>query len=118
VIAADMARQGRELSAQLLAAHDTYDTTVEKAAATERDYRKARALAYLTCPAGTVDEKKAYIDGETSDLRYLRDLAVAKLKGDLELIRSQRQRLSYLQTWANQSKEEAAFSRTGPECTP
>jgi hypothetical protein len=118
VIAADLARQGRELARLLDEAHQYYDEKVEAVAQAEQDYRRGRHEAHVRCPGGTVDEKKAWVDADTSDLRFLRDIAAGHVKGGLELIRTQRQKLSYLQTWANYSKEEAAFSRTGPECTP
>ncbi len=116
--AAELAREGEELVALLDEAQTFYEEKVAEAAAAECTYRKARQEALVRCPSGTVDEKKAWVDAETADLRYARDLAVGLEKGGLELIRSRRQMLSLLQSRSNASREEAAFARTGPEYRP
>ena len=110
---AELASSGRELSHLLNEAHQLYDSAVEQAAKAEKVYREGRHVALVQCPPGTVDFKKSWVDNKTADLRYARDLSEGNVKGYLELIRSRRQMLSLLQTQANQSKEEAAFARTG-----
>lgn len=41
----------------------------------ERTYRKGKALQWQQAPAGTVPEKQAWVDAQSADLRYARDLA-------------------------------------------
>lgn len=85
-------------------------------AAAERDYRKARAEAYLRrAREGTVDEKKAYVDADTADLRYERDVAEGMRTAALEAVRSRRTQLSAAQTMANAYKADADLARTGPQ---
>jgi hypothetical protein len=118
MFAADLARQGREARKLFEDAFLYHEAKVEEAAASEREYRKARAKAHVQAPRGTVDTTKAWVDAETADLRYLRDLAAGQVRGALELVRQRRQELTFLQTQANASKEEAAFARTGPDLEP
>ncbi len=116
--AAQLDQEAEVLVGLLDEAQTFYEEKVAEAAEAERTYRKGRMQALIRCPPGTVDEKKAWVDAETSDLRYARDLAVGLEKGGLELIRSRRQVLSLLQSRSNASREEAAFARTGPEYSP
>jgi hypothetical protein len=88
---------------------------VVKAAKAEAVYRKAKAKAWPQAPAGTAKWKEAWVDGETADLRCVRDIHAGHVKSALELVRQRKQELSFLQTQANAAKEEAALARTGPE---
>jgi len=91
------------------------NTTVESAVA-ERDYRKAKAEAWVRVKPEDMlaKEKEAWVDAETSDLRYRRDLADGMRQAALEAVRSRRAQLSKVQTFVNAEREEAAFARTGP----
>lgn len=84
----------------------------------ERDYRKAKAVAWQSAPAGTVPEREAWVQGECADARHKRDTADGLRQLGLEAIRSRRQQLSSWQTWANAERAEAEFARTGPNATP
>ncbi len=91
------------------------------AAASERDYRKAKAEAWVTVRAVASGEKitaaelAARVDGATADLRYERDLAEGMRQAALEALRSRRAQVSALQSLLAAGREEAAFARTGPE---
>lgn len=90
------------------------NTTVEFATA-EREYRKSKAEAWLRAKPEDMlaKEKEAWVDAETSDLRYRRDLADGMRQAALEAVRSRRAQLSALQTFLNAEKAEAEFARTG-----
>ena len=81
----------------------------------ERDYRKAKARAWLRAPEGTAAHRAAWVDGETADARMKRDMADGMRQAHLEDVRNCRQQISAWQTWINADREEAAFSRTGPD---
>jgi hypothetical protein len=100
------------------------NTTVEYAAA-ERDYRQAKAEAWVRCPndeagvkAGerewTAARREAWVDADTALLRYRRDLAEGMRQAAVEANRSRRAQLSSVQTFVNAEKAEAEFARTGP----
>ena len=80
----------------------------------ERDYRRAKGRAWVQAPKGTVPEREAWVDGETCDLRYARDVADGLRQAALEAVRSHRGQVSALQTALNAHQEEAKFARTGP----
>ncbi len=84
----------------------------------ERDYRKARAAAWLTVEEGVAAQRKDQVDGDTADLRYLRDLAGNDRQSALEAVRNGRTQISALQTIGGVERELAAFSRTSPELAP
>lgn len=87
-------------------------------AAAERDYRAAKAAAYLTAEGSTVAEREANAEPRLSSLRYARDLAEGLKVSALEAVRSRRTQVSAIQTLTNLAREEAAFARTGPEFMP
>lgn len=97
----------------------------EKYAQAEADYRKAKAEKWVQCPnddagvkAGerewTAARREAWVNAQTADLRYQRDLAEAMKQSALEAVRSRRAQLSAIQTFANAERAEAEFARTGP----
>jgi hypothetical protein len=95
-------------------AQDELIRYTKESAEAERDYRKERARAYVQCPAGNVDAKKAWVDATTADMRFTRDLADGMRQAALELVRSRRAQLTTMQTVANSVREEAALERTAP----
>ena len=60
-------------------------------------------------------EAKAELESGISDLPFARDVAEWKKAAALEAVRSRRSILSATQTLTSLVKEEAAFSRTGPQ---
>jgi hypothetical protein len=88
------------------------------AAEAERDYRKAKAQAWVTAADGTGPERQAAVDGQCADLRYARDLAENQAKAALEAVRARRQQLSALQSIAAAQREEAGFAKYGQEVGP
>lgn len=83
----------------------------------ERDYRKARALAWLQA-GGTAQERKDAVDAATADARYERDLSEADHRSALEAVRNLRTQMSVLQTIAGLERETAGIGRTGPQVQP
>ena len=89
------------------------EAAVEVAAA-EFEYRKAKAIAWQTAPAGTVPMREAWVDAETAEQRQRLDLAEGSRSAALEAVRSRRQQLSAVQSLLAAHKAEADFARTGP----
>lgn len=114
---AEMYAEAQRFSAGIDHALESLREHVEKSAAAERDYRKEKAKAWAR--AKTMDmlakEKEAWVDAETADLRYDRDLADGLRQGALEAVRSRRAQLSKVQTFANVERAEMELARTGPE---
>ena len=110
-VADEMRRLSRLLDQGLAALRDQSRELAEA----EREYRRAKALAWVEAPAGTVPEREAWVNGHTAELRYARDLADGVRQAALEAVRSRRTQVSALQTLLNADREEMAFSRTGPE---
>lgn len=109
------------LNRQLLEAADNVRAALadleERAVAyaqSERQYRLAKATAYLAT-SGTVAEREAHAEGAVNELRYQRDLAESLKVSSLEAVRSYRGILSAVQTVARLYEQEASFDRTGPE---
>lgn len=107
----EMARLSRMLEQGLAALRDQSREWAEA----EREYRKARALAYVQITTGTVDERKAAVDAATADMRYTRDLAEGMKQSALEAVRSRRTQISAAQSFLAASRAEAEFARTGPQ---
>lgn len=107
----EMRRLSRLLDQGLAALRDQ----AREVAEAEQEYRKAKATAWLQAPAGTVPEREAWVNGQTADLRYRRDLADGLRQAALEAVRSRRTQVSALQTLLNAHREETAFDRTGPD---
>lgn len=90
----------------------------------ERTYRKAKAEAWVKVPRDSTDDRsqrnwtagrrEAWVDAETADLRYARDVADGMRSAALEAVRARRTQVSALQTLLNAHAEEAKFARTGP----
>lgn len=99
------------------------NTTVEFARA-EADYRKAKAECWVRCPnddpsvkAGerewTAARREAWVNAETAELRYRRDLAEGMRQSAIEAVRSRRAQLSAVQTFVNAERAEMDLARTG-----
>lgn len=108
---AELARLSRLLDQGLAALRDQ----ARELAEAEAEYRKAKSLAYVQITEGTVPEREAAVNGVCADLRYKRDLADGMRTAALEAVRSRRTQISALQSLLAAHREEAAFSRTGPE---
>lgn len=87
----------------------------------ERNYRRAKAEAWVRCPRDvdgsrdwTAGRREAWVNAETADLRFARDVAEGMRSAALEAVRARRTQVSALQTLLNAHAEEAKFSRTGP----
>ena len=113
---AEMYAEAQRFSAGIDHALETLREYVQEYAAAEAAYRKAKAQAWAR--AKTMDmlakEKEAWVDAETADLRYARDLADGMKQGALEAVRSRRAQLSSVQTFANVERAEMELARTGP----
>ena len=89
------------------------DTATELAEA-ERDYRKAKSLAWVQHTDGTAREREANVDATTADHRYRRDVADGMRRAALESVRSRQTQISALQTLITAHRAEAEFVGKGP----
>lgn len=121
---AEALREANRLSALIDAAIEALKNTSVEFAKAEAEYRKAKAERWVGCPmddatvrAGerewTAARREAWVNAETADLRYRRDVAEGMRQAALEAVRSRRAQLSALQTFLNAEKAEAEFARTG-----
>lgn len=116
--------EANRLSRLIDAAIEALKNTSVEFARAESNYRKAKAEGWVRCPndeagvkAGerewTAARREAWVDSDTADLRYKRDLADGMRQAALEAVRSRRAQLSALQTFLNAEKAETDFARTG-----
>ena len=123
---ADAYAEAMRLSRLIDAAIEAMKNTSVELAQAEATYRKARAEAWVLCPndlagvkAGerewTAARREAWVDADTADLRYKRDLAEGMRQAAIEAVRSRRAQLSALQTFLNAERAEAEFARTGTD---
>lgn len=110
---AEMAQEGRRLSYLLDGALAFLKEQIKAAAEAERDYRKAKAEAWVQAPEGTAAAKEAHVNGVTADLRYKRDIAVGMEKASHQAIRSRMAQISLLQSVANAHRADAHNDRFG-----
>ena len=113
---AEMFAEAQRFSTGIDHALESLREHVEQSAVAERDYRKAKAKAWAQ--AKTEDmlakEKEAWVNAQTADLRFERDLADGMKQGALEALRSRRAQLSKCQTFANVERAEMDLARTAP----
>jgi len=114
----DLAAECRRLSEKIDAGVGALTSSARQSAEAEREYRKAKALAWTLNAEGTAKEREAQVDATTADLRYTRDLAEAGRQAALEALRSRRQQLSSVQTLVSALKAELQHSQFGPEVGP
>jgi predicted nucleic acid-binding Zn-ribbon protein len=115
---ADAIEDVRSLSRQLHGALDWLRDTAPDSADKERQYRKAKALAWVNRTEGTAAERAALVDADTADLRYERDLTEKLERAALEKVRAVRQEISAYQSLMAANRAEAEFARTGPQDGP
>ena len=107
-IESEIARYSRLIDQGISALRDQ----AQEMAEAEREYRRAKALAYVSITEGTAAAREAAVQGATADLRYQRDLAEGLRQAALEAVRSRRTQISALQSLLNAHKAEAEFVRT------
>lgn len=110
---AEMSREGRRLSELLDAALAMLKEQIKEAAGAERDYRHAKAQAWIKAPEGTAAFREAWVNGQTADLRYKRDVAVGMERACREAIRSRQTQISLLQSVASAHRADAHMDRFG-----
>lgn len=110
--AADLNRQLLDAVKVLRESMDDLERRAVDYARGEKEYRKAKAIAYLASH-GTVAEREARAEDAINELRYRRDLAEGLRKSGIEAVQSNRAVVSAIQTIARLYTEEAAFDRTG-----
>lgn len=97
---------------------------VQVAAEAERDYRKAKARAWVEAPTSenrgewAANQREAWVNAETADLRYARDVADGLKWAATEAVRSRRAQISYHQSLLAADRAEMEFSQTGPRYEP
>lgn len=117
----DSFAEANRLSRLIDAAIDALKNTTVEYAKREAEYRKAKAECWVRCPRDeegqrdwTAARREAWVNAETSDLRYHRDIADGMRQAALEAVRSRRAQLSSVQTFVNAERAEMDFARTGP----
>ncbi len=116
---AEASDEARRLSQLLDGALAFCKDQIRTNADAEEIYRRAKAIAWVEAPKGTAEQRRAWVvDGETAALRKTRDIAEGMVKASFEAIRSRRSQLSMLQTLMGAWREEAAYTRTGPQVDP
>ncbi len=107
--------EGMRLSAAMNQVINDLKIATGQAAERERDYRKLKALKYAEAAdmAGLAAAKTAWVDAETADARYDRDLADGMRSALMEEVRNLRQQLSFTQTTTNATIEDMKFHGTG-----
>lgn len=118
MILAEAVEEVRRLSRQLDAGLDVLRGSAEDVAQAEQTYRKAKSLKWVQASEGTAAQRAAWVDGETADLRYARDLAEGMRRAALESVRARATQISAVQSILNAYREEAAFARTAPQEGP
>lgn len=118
----DAMAEANRLSRLIDAAIDALKNTSVEFAQAEAEYRKAKAQCWVRCPnddagvrAGerewTAARREAWVNAETADLRYRRDIAEGMRQAALEAVRSRRAQLSSVQTFVNAEKAEMELAR-------
>jgi hypothetical protein len=116
-----MAQEGRRLSQLLDAGLAFLKDMIGQAAETERDYRKAKSESWVRCPhedehgKWTAARREAWVDAQTADLRYARDVSDGMVRTGHQAVKSRQYQMSLLQSEMNAFKAEANFARTGLE---
>jgi hypothetical protein len=98
----DARRASRRLAELRRDAEDTHQTQVERAAESERVYRKAYAQAFIQAE-GTAAEREAKAKAASADECYGRDLAAGMVKVTVERLRGlegERSQLKSLTEWS------------------
>jgi predicted alpha/beta-hydrolase family hydrolase len=89
--------------------------SASEVAQAEFDYRKAKAIAWLEAPQGTVPVREAWVEAQTAELRRTLDMADGTRQASLEAVRSRRQQLSAVQSLLAAWKADQDFHRTRPQ---
>jgi hypothetical protein len=113
----EFAEEMKRLSRLLDAGLEIYREAPEAEALKERDYRKLRSRKWVDAE-GTAKQREEWVDAETADARYDRDIARGLVLVARESVRSRQAQLSAVQTLVNAYRSEAEFSRTGPREGP
>ena len=108
----------RRLTRMLEAGLDLWRDAPEKEASAERNYRKERARLWLDVPDGTAKSKEDWVDGESADKRYERDVARGLVAAYRESVRSRQTQISAWQTLVNAHRAEAELVGKGPREGP
>lgn len=111
---AQMESEGRRFSDLLDKAVTAFRESVQTTAEAEREYRKAKAMAWVQQETGTAQEKLAHVDAACADLRYQRDLAEGMKEAAKQAIAARRTQISLIQSVLSAHRAEAEFARTAP----
>lgn len=90
--------QMRDTTGELKAAHQAL-------ADTEREYRKAQAVAWSTAEGKNVPEREAHVQAATSDQRHARDIARGRIdiaKANLSRLDREGASVRFLGQWSQQ----------------
>jgi hypothetical protein len=114
MIVEEAEKEVRRLSNLLDAGLDVLRSSAEETAAAEKEYRKARAQAWVQQTEGTAGFKEAQVDSLTADLRYRRDVAEGMRRAALESVRARSTQITLWQSLLAAHRSKAEFARTRP----
>lgn len=103
--------EARRLSALIDRGVDALRQSAEAVAVAERDYRLAKARAWVEVDGDLAKEREAQVDAVTADLRATRDVAEGTRQAALEALRSRRAQLDALRSILSASRSEMELAR-------
>lgn len=109
----DLARALTSAKRDLEEAQTELIEAIHIAAEAERDYRRARSVAWTKSNAKTDKGRDAEVDLSVAEERYKAKLSEDLRVAALEYVRSCRAIMSAVQTLSNAWREEVAFARSG-----
>lgn len=86
--------QRRNARALLEAAIDDLESALANEAEKERSYRKLKAEKWLRAEGDTAKAKEAWVDAESAQARYERDIASGLVKGAQQRVRLAEEKLA------------------------
>ena len=111
VALAELIDEARRLSNLIDAGVKVLRESSEALAAAERDYRHAKAKAWLRVDGELAREREANVDSVTADLRMARDLAEGMRQAALEALRSRRSQLDALRSILSATRADMELAR-------
>lgn len=108
---AEIIDEARRLSALIDRGVDALRQSAEALAVAERDYRHAKAKAWLRAEGELAREREANVDSRTAELRMARDLAEGTRQAALEALRSRRSQLDALRSILSATRADMELAR-------
>ena len=87
--------------------------SAKEVAESQYELRKARAIAWVEAPPGTVPVREAWVEAKTADEELRHELAEARKVTAIEALRSRRQQMSAIQSLMKADHIDFEDSRYG-----